>query len=61
MLKIGHRKWSNTNISCQKIVVDDPSLTEEVVNSVNDKAEDTDMVNSSKGLARYYLVTYIIN
>jgi hypothetical protein len=41
--------------------VDDPSLTEKVVNSVNDKAEGIDIINSSKGLARYYLVTYIIN
>jgi hypothetical protein len=42
-------------------VVDDLSLTEEVINSINNKAEGIDTVNSNKGLARYYLVTYIIN
>jgi hypothetical protein len=41
--------------------VDDPSLIKEVINSANDKAEGTDTVNSSEGLTRYYLVTYIID
>jgi hypothetical protein len=41
--------------------VDDLSLTEKVVNSINNKAEGINIVNSSKGLARYYLVTYIID
>jgi hypothetical protein len=61
MLGIRHRRWSNTNISRQKVVVDDLSLTKKVINSVNNKAEGIDTVNSSKGLIRYYLVTYIIN
>jgi len=35
--------------------VGDPSLmAEEVANSVNDRSEGTDTVNSSEGLARYY-------
>ena len=34
--------------------MDDLSLTEEVANSVNDKAKSTNMVNSSEMLARYY-------
>ena len=34
--------------------MDDPSLTEEVANSANDKVEGTNIVNSSEALARYY-------
>jgi hypothetical protein len=61
MLEIRHRRWSDTNINHQKVTVDNLFLIEEVVNSINNKAEGIDTVNSSKGLARYYLVTYIIN
>jgi hypothetical protein len=61
MLEIGYKRWSNTNINCQKVAVNDPSLIKEVINSINNRAKGTDTVNSSKGLARYYLVTYIIN
>jgi hypothetical protein len=41
--------------------MDNPSLIKEVINSINNKAEGMNTVNNSKGLARYYLVTYIIN
>ena len=35
--------------------MDNPSLiVEEVINSINNKLEGIDTVNSSKGLARYY-------
>jgi hypothetical protein len=35
--------------------VDDPSfIAEEVANSVNNRLKGMDIVNSSKGLARYY-------
>jgi NADP-dependent 3-hydroxy acid dehydrogenase YdfG len=61
MLKIRHKRWSNINISYQKVIVDDLSLTEEVINSINNKVKGIDIINNSKGLARYYLVTYIIN
>jgi hypothetical protein len=42
-------------------VVDNLSLIEKVINSINNRAEGIDIVNNSKELARYYLVTYIIN
>jgi hypothetical protein len=61
MLKIGCKRWSNTNINYQKVAVDNPSFIKEVVNSINNRAEGTDTVNSSEGLTKYYLVTYIIN
>jgi NADP-dependent 3-hydroxy acid dehydrogenase YdfG len=61
MLRIGYRRWSDTNISRQKVVVNNPSLIKEVVNSTNNKVEGIDIVNNNKGLARYYLVTYIID
>src|SRR6266702_3277479 len=61
MLGIGRRRWSDTNISRRKVAVDDPFITEEVANSANDGTEGTDTVDSSEGLARYYLVACIIN
>jgi hypothetical protein len=61
MLKIGYKRWSNTNINYWKVIVDDPSLIKKVVNSINNRVEGIDIVNNSKGLTRYYLVIYIIN
>src|SRR6266566_1380696 len=61
LLRIGRRRWSNTNVSRRNVAVDDPSPTEEVANSANDGTEGTDTVDSSEGFARYYLVACIIN
>jgi len=43
------------NISRRKVVVNNPSfMAEEVANSVNNRTDGMDTVNSSKGLTRYY-------